>query len=241
MLHERRWWGIAPAASPEDLAHKLTEFVWETNTGFKLGGYLFLNDSTGPNGAQEYAVVKNPREKDGPYHQIESITFSWCNYGKALSHIKKAVAGEYDNSPWATWKESFRGQVKLESPFESLQKYFEHLKNPFCLRTNHALPLPETPEQWADIVARISEPGRIAEVTEDTYDHFLDALPPKWMAGSSFCFAEGEVSPCLFWKDRERYFARKLGDDEWKTFIEIAMRPRQKQGRDRDHEPEITR
>src|SRR5437868_1811439 len=32
-------------------------------------------------------------------------------------------------------------------------------------------------EEWADLINRISVPGRIAEVTEDTYWYFLEVLP----------------------------------------------------------------
>jgi hypothetical protein len=57
-----------------------------------LKGYLFLNDATCPDGAQEYAVVK---ERTGG--QVESITFSWCTYYRALELICEIVAGRYDN------------------------------------------------------------------------------------------------------------------------------------------------
>src|SRR5947209_20549909 len=34
-------------------------------------------------------------------------------------------------------------------------------------------------EEWKDHVARISVPDRIAEVTEEHYDYWLEVLPPK--------------------------------------------------------------
>ena len=46
-------------------------------------------------------------------------------------------------------------------------------------------------EEWADLINRISVPGRIAEVSEDTYWYFLEVLPPKHMRCSMFAFAEG--------------------------------------------------
>jgi hypothetical protein len=65
-----------------------------------LGGYLFLNDATGEDGAQEYAVVKVPENPGDPYRQVESITMSWCTEEKALGYILKALAGEYDGDGW---------------------------------------------------------------------------------------------------------------------------------------------
>ena len=51
MMHERRRWGVGPAASAEDLARKLTGSTWCLCTGFYVEGhdeYLFLNDATSP-------------------------------------------------------------------------------------------------------------------------------------------------------------------------------------------------
>ena len=81
MMHDRRRWGVGPAASAEELARKLTGSTWCLCTGFYVVGhenYLFLNDATHEDGAGEYAAVR----RLGPDHyvQIESITFSWCTY-----------------------------------------------------------------------------------------------------------------------------------------------------------------
>jgi hypothetical protein len=58
---------------------------------------LFLNDSTSPDGAQEFAVVKTD-DGNGKLIQIESITFGWCDEAKALEHVRATLAGEYDRS-----------------------------------------------------------------------------------------------------------------------------------------------
>lgn len=97
MLHRSRCWCVSLAKSAEELARKLTETTWCCCTGFALGTYLFLNDSTSPDGAQEFAVVKTDGE-DGKPTQIESITFGWCDEAKALEHIRATLAGEYDCS-----------------------------------------------------------------------------------------------------------------------------------------------
>lgn len=56
MLHKNRRWCVTPVASAEELAEKLTEMTWCGCSGFRLGGYLWLNDATSPDGAQEFAV-----------------------------------------------------------------------------------------------------------------------------------------------------------------------------------------
>ena len=109
MLHKRGYWSVTPVSNPEELATKLTEHTWTLCTGFSLGGYLFLNDSTSEDGAQEYAVVKPLR--DGGFVQVESITFGWCTKGRAFELIRKTLRGEYD-------AEAAFGRVKpnLEPP-----------------------------------------------------------------------------------------------------------------------------
>ena len=100
MLHSKRTWVIDPAASAEQLADNLTRMTWCGCNGFELDGYLFLNDATSGNGAQEYAVVK----RDGPggkMLQVESITFSWCSYDRALNLIRRVTAGEYDTGDYS--------------------------------------------------------------------------------------------------------------------------------------------
>jgi hypothetical protein len=86
-------------------------------------------------------------------------------------------------------------------------------------------PLPPS-EEWKDHVERISVPGRIAEVTEEQYYEWLEALPPQWMSGSHFCFAEGAEAFRFFWQERDgRYFARQLTWDETQAFCRLARIP----------------
>ena len=86
MLHKHRRFVVVDVATAEELAHKLTQYTWCGCNGFRLGELLFLNDSTSPDGAGEYAVVRQGR-------QIESITFSWCDEPKALDYIRRLAAG----------------------------------------------------------------------------------------------------------------------------------------------------
>ena len=71
------------------------------------------------------------------------------------------------------------------------------------LQTVEIIPCPEA-EEWADLINRISVPGRINEVTEDTYWYFLEVLPPKHMRCSMFAFAEGAEPIRLFWRKDHR-------------------------------------
>ncbi len=76
-FHKHRTWVVHPAESVEWLAEKLMNHSWCNCQGWSLGGYLFLNDQTSPDGAFEVAIVKPPGEPDGPWWQVESITFGW--------------------------------------------------------------------------------------------------------------------------------------------------------------------
>jgi len=96
-MHARRWC-VGEAKGAEELARLLTRRTWTLCTGFELGGFLFLNDSTSEDGAQEFAVVKRPADSDGAFVQVESITFGWCSPAQALEYVRAAVAGEMDGT-----------------------------------------------------------------------------------------------------------------------------------------------
>ena len=93
MLHRKRVWQVTPAESLEWLAEKLTQFTWCGCSGFSLGSYLFVNDATSGDGAQEYAVL---RRREEHYVQIESLTFSWMSEAQALALIEQVLAGNFD-------------------------------------------------------------------------------------------------------------------------------------------------
>ena len=82
------------------------------------------------------------------------------------------------------------------------------------LNVAERVPLPPL-EEWGEHVARLSVPGRIAEVSEEHYFYWLEVLPPKFMSGSLFGFAEGAEELRLFWQDKDnRYWMRQLTWDE---------------------------
>src|SRR4051812_34240083 len=107
----------------------------------------------------------------------------------------------------------------MSDPPLTLRAFVAALKQAMCL------PLPAD-EDWKAHVERITVPGRIAEVNAEQYDYWLEVLPPRWMTGAHFCFAEGAEAFRLFWHDRtDRYFVRQLTWDETVTFCRLAGIP----------------
>lgn len=98
MLHNRRRWSVAAVGSSEELARYLTDHTWTSCQAFELGGYLFANDATCADGAQEYAVLRADGSES--FTQIESITFSWCSYEQSLAYIGQILAGEFDGESY---------------------------------------------------------------------------------------------------------------------------------------------
>ena len=89
------------------------------------------------------------------------------------------------------------------------------------LKTGDPSPLPNR-EVWSDMIRLTTAPGALCEVTEDTYDYFLDVLPPRWMGREGFAFGEGMDYVRLFWKSAEKYFSRQLTQEENATFCRLA-------------------
>ena len=77
-------------------------------------------------------------------------------------------------------------------------------------------------EEWKAMIDRISIPGKIADIDGETYDYFLEVLPPKFMSGSLFAFAEGAEPLRLFWRSDNRHFCRQLTWEETKEFCRLA-------------------
>ena len=103
MLHADRVWSVSEVSSAEELAKKLTETTWCCCQAFQIAGharYVWLNDSTSEDGAQEFAVCRIGLAK-GDVRQIESITFGWCDYDKSLQFIRETLDGKDDNNEWA--------------------------------------------------------------------------------------------------------------------------------------------
>lgn len=91
------------------------------------------------------------------------------------------------------------------------------------LREAPIVPKPDG-EIWSDMIRRTGVPGNAAEIDEETYDWFLDCLPPKWM-GRGFAFAEGAEPLRYFWRADTRFFCRQLTWEETKAFCQAAGIP----------------
>ena len=89
-VNNRRNWLVADVPDAEALADKLSAYSWTLCTGFRFGGYLYLNDSFSEDGAGEWSIV---RESD--MLPVESITFSWCDAAKTADYIRRITAGEF--------------------------------------------------------------------------------------------------------------------------------------------------
>jgi len=100
MMFPNRVYRVTDVSDVDELATKLTEYDWTTCTAFRLGDLLLVNDSTGADGAQEYAVVRNDR-------QIESLTVSWMDAARLKVLLDKLASdpeGEGENMGSVTIK-----------------------------------------------------------------------------------------------------------------------------------------
>lgn len=99
MLHKNRVWSISHVGSADELASKLAQFTWTGCSAFQLNQFIFANDSTSSDGAQEYAVLR-PSSTLDCLEQIESITFSWCSESRSLELILEIMARHCDLASW---------------------------------------------------------------------------------------------------------------------------------------------
>ena len=100
MFFENRVLCIREVESPEELAYLLTERTWTLCSGFSVAGhpeFLFLNDSTCEDGLAEFAVIRGGLDA-AVHRQVESLSFCWCTYQKALHLIYHALAGGFDRN-----------------------------------------------------------------------------------------------------------------------------------------------
>lgn len=92
MYHTNRVHTVKGVNNILELTDYLANYTWCRCNGFEYKGYLFLNDATSEDGAQEYAIFKK-----GNPTQIESITFSWCDFIEAITDIYEIISGGADN------------------------------------------------------------------------------------------------------------------------------------------------
>jgi hypothetical protein len=94
------------------------------------------------------------------------------------------------------------------------------------LKRGEPVPVPDH-ESWSAMIARTTLPARVCEVNGETYDYFLEVLPPRWMGmGDGFAFGEGGDEIRLFWTANtqfgRQYFCRQLDVDENVQFCRLA-------------------
>ena len=99
MLHKKRIWSLTQIDSAEELAIKLFQVTWTGCQAFLLNQFIFANDSTSADGAQEYAVLR-PSSSSECLEQIESITFSWCSESRSLELIRFILTDGCDLVAW---------------------------------------------------------------------------------------------------------------------------------------------
>ena len=100
-------------------------------------------------------------------------------------------------------------------PFPTLAAFHAALKTaPLASRPHE--------EDWSAMIARTSQTGVVCAIDEETYEYFLDVLPPKYM-GRGFAFAEGAEALRIFWHAKpDQFFCRQLTWDETKEFCQLA-------------------
>jgi hypothetical protein len=90
-----------------------------------------------------------------------------------------------------------------------------------CLKDGPRSLIPHR-EDWSDLIRRISTPEVVCEIDRETYDYFLDVLPPRWLNGRRFAYGEGADFLRLFWTVGGRFFSRQLTAVEHRTFCRLA-------------------
>ena len=89
------------------------------------------------------------------------------------------------------------------------------------LRQAEIVPRPAG-EEWSAMIARISVTSTIAAIDKETFFYFLEVLPPKFLQGGLFAFAEGAESLRVFWRTGDLHFCRALTWDETQEFCRLA-------------------
>ena len=97
------------------------------------------------------------------------------------------------------------------------------------LKQGHCLPRP-VDEDWTGMIGRTTAAGYVCEVDGETYDYFLEVLPPRRMGmgtgNGGFAFGEGADSLRLFWAMNtqfgRQYFCRQLTEAETTLFCRLA-------------------
>ena len=82
--------------------------------------------------------------------------------------------------------------------------------------------LPNGELSHAERIKAMSHEGRIVAIDEETWWWFLEVLPPRWMNGNAFAFAEGYDCFRLFWQRGGNFFVRQLSEAETAQFCQLS-------------------
>ena len=108
MFHkDRRWW-VEPVNDARELAQMVMLQKWPLCSGFRLGEYVYLNDSVSETTAVEFTTVKEVAR--GEWVEIDTVTFGWLNLERSFDVIEAIQRGEHDS----VWNAKIRPPV-LES------------------------------------------------------------------------------------------------------------------------------
>lgn len=95
MLHPSRLFAVRDLSSSEELARALAQPAESPELGYRIGQYLFLNDSTNDELFDYYAVLR--RLEGGGYVQIATHRSGMNGPSEALTFVDSVLRGMYDN------------------------------------------------------------------------------------------------------------------------------------------------
>lgn len=82
-------------------------------------------------------------------------------------------------------------------------------------------------EPWSATIERISNADCVAEISEETWDYFLEVLPPKILEGSWFGFAEGQEPLRIFYRTQGKHYVRQLTEAQSMRVCELTGLPKE--------------
>ncbi len=89
------------------------------------------------------------------------------------------------------------------------------------MRAGPIVPLPPS-ESWNEMILRTSADHWNHAIEEETYDWYLECLPPKYQGRGWFAFAEGAEPLRLFVQWKNGFLTRRLTWEETDQFCTLA-------------------
>ncbi len=104
LWHENRVHAVGEVEDLDKLAVQLTQTTWTCCSGFAWRGLVLLNDATGADGAQEYAVFRSDTRE-----RVESLTASWMSVEEFRGAMEQLDEDEGDRDMKAAWPDKGHG------------------------------------------------------------------------------------------------------------------------------------